>query len=121
MSYLVTLKVIVAFNGAKGGVAKGGQKGREISNQCVRWAGFDQVDKTESTGLEESIHDQNKGKTSSEVESAIIPHVLNLGQIHDLLANSHEEFQNFSYEEILATSDDMEIEKLEHTAESSPT
>ncbi|GJW00069.1 hypothetical protein Tco_1555320 [Tanacetum coccineum] len=60
------------------------------------------MDKTQSSGLKESIPDQNKGKTSLEVEPTIVPHVINPSQIHDLLADLNEELSNFSDGEILA-------------------
>ncbi|GJV39481.1 hypothetical protein Tco_1417921 [Tanacetum coccineum] len=52
--------------------------------------------KTQSTRLEESVPNLNKGNTSSEVELGIKPHVLNLVQIHDLFADSEEELPSFS-------------------------
>nr|GEV21816.1 reverse transcriptase domain, reverse transcriptase zinc-binding domain protein [Tanacetum cinerariifolium] len=74
-------------------------------------AGFDQVDKTQSTGLEESVPNLNKGNTSSEVELDIIPHVLNLGQIHDLFYDLEEEFPSFNIEEFFVVGDEMETDK----------
>nr|GFC06210.1 hypothetical protein [Tanacetum cinerariifolium] len=75
---------------------------------------FDQLDKTQSTGLEESIPDPNKGKTTFEVEQGNIPRALNFGQIQNLLADSEEELPAFGHEEVFAAGDEMDIDKPEN-------
>ncbi|GJY35990.1 hypothetical protein Tco_0421368 [Tanacetum coccineum] len=80
----------------------------------------DQVDKTQSTQFEESVTDQNKGKTSSKVEPVINPPVItSLGDFQPLLKDSKEELKGFRDEEILDTRELMDSDIPKDTKDSS--